>query len=221
MGLFPEPQTTLDFPQPLSEKYRPRTIAEFIGLEKQKNILSALASKPKSCAMLFFGPSGTGKSTMAMAFCEAIRGELHHIPSQKANVENLEEVIRMCWYIPRSGTFHVVLVDELHYCSKGFQAALLSKLDSTASVPNTIWIFTANGSEEELREKFDKAFMSRVWLMEFSSYGMRSEIAALLAEVWQKETGKQGDLNWDRIAKDSGTNVRAALSALEMELLAA
>lgn len=38
MSLFPTPQSTLDFPQPLSEKYRPRTIAEFIGLEKQKTV---------------------------------------------------------------------------------------------------------------------------------------------------------------------------------------
>jgi replication-associated recombination protein RarA len=221
MGLFPEPQTTLDFPQPLSEKYRPRTIAEFIGLEKQKKILGGFVRAPKSGAWLFHGPSGVGKSTMALALCDAIEGELHHIPSQKANIQTLEEVVRMCWYVPRAGTFHVVLVDELDVCTNAFQLALLSKLDSTARIPNTIWIFTSNGSADELQAKLEKRFLSRCWMLEFSSYGMRSEIAALLADVWQKETGTQGNLNWDRIAKDSGTNVRAALSALEMELLAA
>lgn len=99
--------------------------------------------------------------------------------------------------------------------SNAAQLALLSKLDSTDAVPNTIWIFTANDSE-----RLEKRFLSRCRVLEFSSYGMRSEIASLLADVWQKETGQPGTLDWARIAKDSGTNVRAALSALELELLA-
>jgi replication factor C subunit 2/4 len=221
MSLFPVAQSTLDFPQPLYEKYRPHTIDGFIGLERQKKILSAFARRPSPCAWLFPGPSGIGKSTMAMALCESINGELHHIPSQEANIGTLEEVIRMCWYVPKHNSFHVVLVDEFDKCSPAFQLALLSKLDSTAPVPQTIWIFTSNGTEQELKDKFEARFLSRCRVLEFSSYGMRAEIAALLATIWQKETGKAGELNWERIAKDSGTNVRAALSALELELLAA
>jgi replication-associated recombination protein RarA len=220
MSLFPTPQSTLDFPMPLSEKYRPKTIAEFIGLEKQKKILSGFARAPKNGAWIFNGPSGVGKSTMGMALCDAIGGELHLIPSQKANIQTLEDTIRMCWYVPKNGTFHVVLCDELDQCSNAFQLALLSKLDSTDRVPNTIWIFTSNWTNEELQAKLEKRFLSRCWVLEFSSYGMRNEIAGLLAQVWEKETGKPGELNWERIAKDSGTNVRAALSALELELLA-
>ena len=221
MSLFPESQADLNFPQPLSEKYRPTRIADFIGLDKQKKILSGFARAPKVGAWLFHGSSGTGKSTMAQALCEEIRGELHHIPSQKANIGTLEEIVRMCWYVPKNGTFHVVLVDELDVCSNAFQLALLSKLDSTARIPQTIWVFTSNGTEEELRAKLEPRFLSRCWVLEFSSYGMRPLIAQLLADVWQRETGKAGELNWERIAKDSGTNVRAALSALEIELLAA
>lgn len=207
---------TLDFPQPLSEKYRPKTIDEFIGLEKQKRILSAFIRRPVSCAWFFIGPPGVGKSSMALALCAQLGAELHHIPSQKANIAELNEVVRMCWYVPKSGGFHVVLVDEVNDCSQAFQLALYSKLDSTAPCPNTIWIFTANGDD-----RLEKAFLSRVHVLEFSSYGMRGDIASLLANVWEKETGKPGELNWERIAKDSGTNVRAALSALELELLAA
>lgn len=221
MSLFPVAQSTLDFPQPLSEKYRPHAIADFIGLDKQKKILSGFARAPKCGAWLFHGPSGVGKSAMALALCESINGELHHVPSQQANIGKLEEIVRMCWYVPNKGTFHVVLVDELDVCSTAFQLSLLSKLDSTARIPQTIWVFTSNGTEQELRDKLEKRFLSRCWMLEFSSYGMRAEIAALLASIWQQETGTNGDLNWERIAKDSGTNVRAALSALELELLAA
>jgi len=73
----------LPFPQSLTEKYRPRTIADFVGLEKPKKILTKFASSPYQSAWLFVGPSGVGKTSMAQALCAQIRGELHHVPSQK------------------------------------------------------------------------------------------------------------------------------------------
>jgi DNA polymerase III gamma/tau subunit len=83
-------------------------------------------------------------------------------------------------------------------------------------LPNTIFIFTANDTT-----RLEPRFLSRVRVLEFSSYGMRAELAALLARVWEQETGKPGELNWERIAKESNTNVRDALQTLEIELLAA
>lgn len=209
-------QTTLDFPQPLSEKYRPKTLDGFIGLEKQKKILSNYVKRPYACPWFFKGDSGVGKSSMALALANELGAELHHIPSQQANIVNLDEVVRTCWYVPKGGGFHLVLVDEVNDCSKAFQLALYSKLDSTAPVPNTIWIFTSNADD-----KLEAAFLSRLRVLEFSNYGMRGDLAAFLAKVWESETGTPGQLNWERIAKDSTSNVRAALSALEMELLAA
>lgn len=216
MSLFAS-QSTLSFPQPLAEKYRPRTIGDFIGLEKQRKVLGAFALRPVSCAWLFLGPSGVGKSTMALALCEQLKAELHHIPSQKCNAQAIDEVVRMCWYAPMvAGGFHLVLVDEADQMSNAAQLALLSKLDSTAAPPNTIWIFTANDTS-----RLEARFLSRTRVLEFSSYGMRAELAALLAKVWQSETGTPGTLNWERIAKESNTNVRDALQTLEIELLAA
>src|SRR5690242_14538852 len=208
---------SLAFPLPLCEKYRPRTIAEFIGLDKQKKILSAFAKRPTSGAWLFVGPSGVGKSTMALALAEELNGELHKIPSQKCNVQNIEDVVRICWHIPfAAGGFHVVLADEADQMSNAAQLALLSKLDSTDPPPNTIWVFTANDTE-----RLEKRFLSRCKVLEFSSYGMRGAVAEWLAKVWESETGAPGALNWERIAKESENNVRAALSVLELELLAA
>jgi len=71
----------LPFPQSLAEKYRPRTIAEFVGLDKPKRILAKFAEQPYPSAWLFVGPSGVGKTTMAQALCSQIKGELTHIPS--------------------------------------------------------------------------------------------------------------------------------------------
>jgi DNA polymerase III delta prime subunit len=107
------PQGALAFPQALTERYRPQTIAEFVGLDKPKKILSKLAAKPYESAWLFVGPSGTGKTTMAQALAAAIPAELHHIPSQECNLETIERVRRTCQYVPMQGCkMHLVLVDE-------------------------------------------------------------------------------------------------------------
>src|SRR5258706_15913014 len=84
---------SMQFPASLSERYRPRTLADFVGLEKPKKVLRKFAANPfPNAAFLFVGPSGTGKTSMALALCEAIQGELHHIPSQSCNVACVEDV---------------------------------------------------------------------------------------------------------------------------------
>jgi replication-associated recombination protein RarA len=101
-------QADLGFPASLAEEYRPRLMSDFVGLAKAKRILSKFANAPYSSAWLFLGSSGTGKSSMAIAFCEAVRGELHHIPSQQCSVENIDSVVRQCHYMPSTGkSFHV------------------------------------------------------------------------------------------------------------------
>jgi DNA polymerase III delta prime subunit len=90
--------TTRPFPMPLSEKYHPHAIADFVGLDKPKRILSKFAANPYPSAWLFVGPPGTGKTTMALALAETLRAELHHISSQQCNVAAVEDVIRHCWY---------------------------------------------------------------------------------------------------------------------------
>ena len=217
MSLFPTPQSSLDFPQPLAERYRPRKVADFIGLEKQRKVLSAFAKRPCSCAWLFLGPSGLGKSTMALALADEIGADKHLIPSQKCNADAVETVYRQCWNIPLFGPsgWHLVLADEADQMSNAAQLALLSKLDSTDPAPQTIWIFTANDTS-----RLEKRFLSRCRVLEFSSYGMRAELAGLLARIWQAEAGEAGSLDFERIAKDSTNNVRDALQTLEVELLA-
>src|SRR5690348_15502924 len=139
-ALFAAPQASLAFPQSLTEAYKPQTIQEFCGLEKQKRILEKLAANPKPCAILFQGGPGTGKTSIAYAFGRQIGAEIHHIGSQEANVDGVKEVVRMCQYVPLSGGFHVVIMDEADRMSPATQLYLLSKLDGTEAVPQTIWI---------------------------------------------------------------------------------
>ena len=216
MSLF-STQAGINFPASLSEKYRPRSLRDFVGLEKPKRVLAKFADSPfPNAAFLFVGPSGTGKTSMALALCEAIRGELHHIPSQNCNVATLEEVVRQCWYVPQNNTLHVVLVDEPDQMTPQAQLAFLSKLDGTAFPPQTVFIFTANDTE-----RLQDRFLSRCMVLIFSSQGLAKPTAELLEQIWLAEAGETTEKpNFLRMVQDSKNNVRDAVNSLQVELLA-
>jgi replication-associated recombination protein RarA len=211
------------FPQPLSEKYRPQRVSDFVGLDEAKRIVAKLSENPYPSAWLFVGPSGTGKTTMGLALAAEIPAELHHIPAKECTLEAVQEVCRQCHYAPRQPDnwnplrFHLVLVDEADQMSYPAQLAFLSKLDSTAFPPNTIFVFTCNSTQN-----LEQRFLSRCRSIEFSSYGMASEITELLSAVWERETDNPVDRpNFARLVKDACNNVRDALMSLEIEILAA
>jgi DNA polymerase III delta prime subunit len=188
-----------------------------VGLDKVKNIMRKLAANPFASAWLFVGPSGTGKTTMALALAEAIPAEVHHIPSQNCNLETIERVRHTCQYVPMAGfRFHIVIVDEADRMTPAAQVALLSKLDSTDAAPNTVWVFTCNATDT-----LESRFLSRCRVLEFSSYGIAKDAAVLLEKIWKTESGSDLQPNYARIVKDSANNIRAALQALELELMAA
>ena len=206
---------TFAFPQSLSEKYRPRKIAEFIGLDKPKKILTNFSRNPRSAAFLFKGPSGTGKTTMALALAEEIQAELIHIPSQHCTVAELEESLRMTQYVPMAGKkFWLVLVDEADQMSDKAQLALLSKLDSTGMREGVIFIFTCNDTD-----RLEARFLSRCLVVEFSSYGLGASLTALLAQVWKQEAGNAPEPDFARLSR--GNNVRDSLMKLELEVMGA
>lgn len=206
---------TLPFPMPLAEKYHPRFIGDFVGLDKPKRIFTKFAASPYQSAWLFNGPPGTGKTTMALALAETLKAEVHHIPSQQCLVANVEDVIRQCWYVPASGGFHLVLVDEADKMSNAAQLHFLSKLDATAFPPQTIFVFTCNTTDG-----LEARFLSRTRQIEFSSYGMGSAASQLLEFIWQREAAGGSAPNFARIVKESSNNIRDALMFLETELLA-
>jgi DNA polymerase III gamma/tau subunit len=206
---------TFGFPQSLAEKYRPQTIAEFVGLEKPRKILAKFAAQPYPSAWLFVGPSGVGKTSMAQALCSQMKGELTHIPSQKCNAQAIEEACYHCHFVPLTGGMHVVLIDEADRMTPAAQLALLSKLDATAFPPNTVFIFTANSTDG-----LEARFLSRCRVLEFSSYGMASAITGYLDKVWHSEGGNGNAPDLARFAKESRNNVRDALMKLEIELMA-
>jgi replication-associated recombination protein RarA len=204
----------LPFPQPLSEKHRPRRVADFIGLAKPKKVAAAFVERPFASAWLFLGPSGTGKTSMALAIAESIPAELHHIPSQNCDLETVQRMVSMCRYVPMSGyRFHLILVDEADKMSPAAQLDFLSKMDATAAPEATIIIFTANDTR-----LLEQRFLSRCHLLEFEPAGTAGELPHYLAKIAKKEGYRFTDTA--ALAQASGSNVRDALMRLEVELLA-
>jgi replication-associated recombination protein RarA len=211
--MFTEPQGGLAFPQSLADKYRPRTIQGFLGLDKPRKIAANFATNPRAAAFLFKGPSGTGKTSLALALNEEIHGELIHIPSQHCTVAELEEALRMTKYVPAAGKkFWFVLVDEADQMSDKAQLALLSKLDATGRIEGCVFVFTCNDTD-----RLESRFLSRCLVVEFSSYGLNGNLTNFLREVWFKEGGTEE--NAPNFARVACGNVRESLMRLETELL--
>jgi hypothetical protein len=215
-----EAQGDLAFPQSLTDAYRPQTIAEFVGLQKQKAILEKLAANPRPCGLLFQGGPGTGKTSMAFAFARAIAAEIHHVPSQECKLENLQAIAAMCHRVPydfQTGTpckWHAVVLDEADLMSSAAQNYLLSKLDGSQPCPATFWIFTSNKIDT-----FEDRFLSRlIQLPKFNGYGTGTEIRDLLTRIWKD---RAGDAPMPDLSRVPTSNVREALQWLEVELLAA
>lgn len=202
----------------LTEKYRPRSISDFVGLDKPKRLCERIAANPFASSYLFIGAPGLGKSTMALALADAIPAELHHIPSQDCTVERLRKVVADCQYVPRIGCrAHMILVEEADKMSAAAQLFCLSKTDETDRPADTIFIFTAN-SDEGLEPRF----LSRCMRVDFSAYGNSNDAAGLLQRVWDTEAPRGAEPpNFARIVKEATGNVRASLMRLQNELLLA
>jgi DNA polymerase III gamma/tau subunit len=198
-----------------AESYRPRKVADFIGITKAKELMSDLVAYPESSAYLFVGDSGTGKTTMAMAVCEELGAELHHVPSQKCNVDAVEEIRRKCQHFPMSASkFRVILIDEADSMSNAAQDAWLSLLDSTGRPSDTIIIFTCNDTAN-----LKTRFVSRCYKVDFSTHGATKDIAEMLELVWSVEAPPAAPApNFVRMVGDANKNIRTSLMELEQKI---
>jgi replication-associated recombination protein RarA len=222
MGANNPMQAGFTFPESLTDKYKPKRVADFL-MGFPKRVMLSLLANPKPSAWYFLGASGLGKTEMALAVANELPAQLHHVASKDCDLDAVRKIRLACNYVPhdmfnpdRRCRMHVVIVDEADQMSSAAQLAFLSLLDATGFPPNTVFIFTGNSTEG-----LEARFMSRVKLLPFSKEGMASKIIELLATIWAQEGGSAENApNFTRIVKDSCNNVRDAINTVEIELMA-
>ena len=224
-------QNGFDYPMPLVEKYQPRNVEDFIGLEGPKRLFGNLLKAPRPMAVLLVGPPGCGKTTLAMAFAEQLPGTLHHVSSQKCDVSTLDHLNELTQYCPAHGKFHVVLANEADEMTEKAQLQLLSRLDGTASLKPkfgggwergtplpVIWVFTCNGRGENGTNPpstFEPRFLSRCLVVACGKLEV-GEIARFLRLIWSLEGG---DTSADSSPlAECCDGIRDALTKLEVAL---
>lgn len=117
--------------QPLAVRMRPRSLNEVIGHE---NLLGKDALLPKLIAadtfgsLLFYGPPGCGKTTLAEVIAHETNSQCVRINAVLSNVAELRDVLRLARYQPEQRT--VLFIDEIHRFNKAQQDLLLPDVEA-------------------------------------------------------------------------------------------
>jgi replication-associated recombination protein RarA len=119
----------------LRDLLRPKTLTELIGQEDAKNVVQAMIRNQTWDHLLLFGPSGTGKTTLALIAARQITGQeaegislqgWYHLNSaQCGNKEDIENVVRLSHH----HGLKIFIFDEAHKITSDSQTLLLSALE--------------------------------------------------------------------------------------------
>src|SRR5215470_17834540 len=138
MGLFPpfpssaEAETPAAL-QPLAERMRPRALDEFIGQEKLLGPGKPLRVQIESDhlgSMLFWGPPGCGKTTLARLIARLTKSEFISFSAVLSGIKEIKDVMAASEYKWRAGQRTIVFVDEVHRFNKAQQDAFLPYVEA-------------------------------------------------------------------------------------------
>ena len=135
MGLFagmPEPETPAGL-QPLAERMRPRTLDEVVGQEKLLGPGKPLRVQIESdnlSSMLFWGPPGCGKTTLARLIARLTKSEFVSFSAVLSGIKEIKEVMAESERRSRGGARTIVFVDEVHRFNKAQQDAFLPHVEA-------------------------------------------------------------------------------------------
>ena len=119
--------------QPLAERMRPRKLDEFIGQEKLLGPGKPLRLQIESDnigSMLFWGPPGCGKTTLARLIARVTHADFVSFSAVLAGIKEIKEVMAAAEYKSRSGYRTIVFVDEVHRFNKAQQDAFLPHVEA-------------------------------------------------------------------------------------------
>lgn len=203
---------------PLAERMRPRTIAEYVGQQHllgEDRLLRRLIEEKKAHSLILWGPAGTGKTTLARLYAEAIGASFLPISAVMAGVKEVRQAVadaRARSIVENKPT--VLFVDEIHRFNKAQQDALLPWVEKGVII--LIGATTENPSFEII-----KPLHSRCRVLQLESLDEESVRTLLLRALdSEKGLGPDGpvveDDAMDALIATSRGDARLALNTLEV-----
>ena len=206
--------------QPLPSRLRPRNLDEFVGqthLIGEGKILRKLIEEDKISSLIFWGPPGVGKTTLASIIANKTNSSFINFSAVTSGIKEIKEVMTKAEQARKMGEKTIVFVDEIHRFNKAQQDAFLPFVEKGSII--LIGATTENPSFE-----VNGALLSRCKV--FVLQGLKTE--DLVSLLKRAITDKRGfgnqkvnitDDQLEVVAKFANGDARNALSTLEMVVL--
>jgi putative ATPase len=197
---------------PLAEQLRPKTLDEFLGQEHlvgPDSILRKVIGGGKIPSMIFWGPPGVGKTTLAFIIARELGLPFYTLSAISSGVKDVRAVIEQA---SGSATGAVLFIDEIHRFSKSQQDSLLGAVER--GIVTLIGATTENPSFEVI-----SPLLSRCQVYILKSLGKEELLSLLGTAVTFLETQYNRKIQVDEseaLLRISGGDARKLLNAIEL-----
>ena len=202
---------------PLADRLRPRSMTDFIGqshLIDDNKILAKLLEKHQFFSLLFWGPPGTGKTTLARIIAKSLKADIHELSAVSSGVKDLRKVIDQGRANLDLGRSTILFIDEIHRFSKSQQDALLHAVEE--GVITLIGATTENPSFEVISPLLSRCRV--LTLKPLSDDNLNTVIDRAFSEdvvLSQGNISLSGNTK-PMLVKASGGDARKLLNTLEL-----
>jgi len=118
---------------PLADRMRPETLGDFVGQEKilgEGKILRKAIETDNIPSIIFWGPPGAGKTTLAYIIAKTTKGEFVKLSATTSGVKDLRKEIKKAEELKKKGKKTIMFIDEIHRFNKSQQDTLLSHIEN-------------------------------------------------------------------------------------------
>ncbi|WP_201307095.1 replication-associated recombination protein A [Companilactobacillus farciminis] len=204
---------------PLANRVRPTTLEEFVGqkhLIGDKKILREIIDQDKIPSLIFWGPPGVGKTTLAEIIAKKTKADFITFSAVTSGINDIKKVMKEAELNREMGQKTIVFIDEIHRFNKAQQDAFLPFVEKGSIT--LIGATTENPSFE-----INSALLSRCKVFVLKSL-TRDDLVELLKntlnnpKAFKKEVDIQDD-TLQLIAAYANGDARVALNTLEMAVI--